>query len=82
MPNANASVQQLNGLLAEARNSLKKADAILDDAKAISGNAKTATADLGSLRAQVEASLRNVDALILEVNRKWPFARDTEVKLP
>jgi phospholipid/cholesterol/gamma-HCH transport system substrate-binding protein len=34
------------------------------------------------LRAQVEASLRNVDALILEVNRKWPFARDTEVKLP
>ena len=82
MPHANASVQQLNALLAEARTSLKKADAILDDAKAISGNAKTATADLGSLRAQVEASLRNVDALILEVNRKWPFARNTEVKLP
>lgn len=82
MPHANASVQQLNALLAEARTSLKKADAILDDAKTISGNAKAATADLGSLRAQVEASLRNVDALILEVNRKWPFARDTEVKLP
>jgi phospholipid/cholesterol/gamma-HCH transport system substrate-binding protein len=82
MPNANATVQQLNALLGDARTSLKKADAILDDAKAISGNAKTATADLGTLRAQVEASLRNVDALILEVNRKWPFARDTEVKLP
>ncbi len=82
MPHANAGVQQLNGLLADARASLKKADGILDDAKAISGNAKAATADLGSLRAQVEASLRNVDALILEVNRKWPFARDTEVKLP
>jgi len=82
MPNANATVQQLNALLGDARTSLKKADGILDDAKAISGNAKSATADLGSLRAQVEASLRNVDALILEVNRKWPFARDTEVKLP
>jgi phospholipid/cholesterol/gamma-HCH transport system substrate-binding protein len=82
MPNANATVQQLNALLGDARNSLKKADGILDDAKAISGNAKSATADLGTLRAQVEASLRNVDALILEVNRKWPFARDTEVKLP
>ena len=82
MPHANASVQQLNALLGDARASLKKADAILDDAKTISGNAKTATADLGTLRAQVEASLRNVEALILEVNRKWPFARDTEVKLP
>jgi phospholipid/cholesterol/gamma-HCH transport system substrate-binding protein len=82
MPHANASVQQLNALLGDARASLKKADAILDDAKTISGNAKTATADLGTLRAQVEASLRNVDTLILEVNRKWPFARDTEVKLP
>jgi len=82
MPHANASVQQLNALLADARASLKKADAVLDDAKTISGNAKTATADLGALRAQVEGSLRNVDALILEVNRKWPFARDTEVKLP
>ncbi|HKX42410.1 MAG TPA: mammalian cell entry protein, partial [Burkholderiaceae bacterium] len=83
MPHANASVQQLNALLADARASLKKADGILDDAKTISGNAKTATADLGTLRAQVEASLRNVDALILEVNRKWPFARESsEVKLP
>lgn len=82
MPHANASVQQLNALLGDARASLKKADAILDDAKTISGNAKSATADLGTLRAQVEASLRNVDALIIEVNRKWPFARDTEVKLP
>ena len=55
---------------------------LLDDAKAISGNTKAATADLGALRAQVESSLRNVDALIVDVNRKWPFKRDTEVKLP
>jgi phospholipid/cholesterol/gamma-HCH transport system substrate-binding protein len=82
MTDARATVQQLNGLLGDARASLKKVDAVLDDAKAISGSAKGASADLGALRAQVEASLRNVDALIVEVNRKWPFRRDTEVRLP
>ena len=41
-----------------------------------------ATVDLGALRTEVEASLRKVEALVNEVNRKWPFARDTEIKLP
>ena len=45
-------------------------------------NAKAATTDLAALRAEVEASLRKVTALIEEVNRKWPFERDTKVKLP
>jgi phospholipid/cholesterol/gamma-HCH transport system substrate-binding protein len=34
------------------------------------------------LRAEVEGSLRKVDHLVNEINRKWPFARDTELKLP
>ncbi len=73
---------QLNGLLGEARSSLKKVDALLNEAQGIAGNAREATTDLGSLRAEVEASLRKVEHLINEVNRKWPFARDTEIKLP
>ncbi len=36
---------------------------------------------LGALRAEVEASLRKVEQLVNEVNRLWPFARDTELKL-
>ena len=40
------------------------------------------TTDLGALRSDVDASLRKVDALINDLNRKWPFARDTEIKLP
>ena len=32
--------------------------------------------------ARAEASLRKVENLVNEVNRKWPLARDTEVKLP
>jgi phospholipid/cholesterol/gamma-HCH transport system substrate-binding protein len=76
------AVQQANVILADVSASLRKLDTILADAQAITTNAKTATADLGTLRAEVEASLRKVSALIDEINRKWPFARDTKVKLP
>jgi phospholipid/cholesterol/gamma-HCH transport system substrate-binding protein len=30
----------------------------------------------------VDASLRKVEHLVNEINRKWPFKRDTELKLP
>ena len=82
LPETRATVVQLNAMLGEARASLKKVDGILQDAQAISANAKDASADLGALRADVEASLRKVDGLVNEINRKWPFARDTQIKLP
>jgi phospholipid/cholesterol/gamma-HCH transport system substrate-binding protein len=82
MKDAQATVLQLNGLLGDARNSLKKVDALLVEAQGIATNTREATNDLGSLRAEVEASLRKVEQLVNEVNRKWPFARDTEIKLP
>lgn len=82
MPEARAAVVQLNALLGDARASLKKVDAVLLDAQAISGNVRNATDDLGALRSEVDANLRKIDSLINEVNRKWPFARDTEIKLP
>jgi len=80
---------QANTLLAEARERLKTVDTILANAQAASAGAKTATAnvaaattDLAALRAEVEAAVRKVAHLIDEINRKWPFERDTEVKLP
>ncbi|MFC5520114.1 MlaD family protein [Polaromonas jejuensis] len=82
MPETRATVVQLNAMLGEARTSLKKVDAILVDAQAITSNAKDATADLGALRAEVDTSLRKVEGLVNEINRKWPFARDAEMKLP
>ena len=77
-----ATVVQLNGLLGDARTSLKKVDAVLVEAQAIGANVKDGSNDLGVLRGEVESSLRKVDGLINEINRKWPFARDAEVKLP
>jgi phospholipid/cholesterol/gamma-HCH transport system substrate-binding protein len=82
MPEVRDTVVQLKALLGDTRASLKKVDAILDDAQAIAGSAKAATTDLAALRVDVEANLRKIEHLVNEVNRKWPFARDAELKLP
>jgi phospholipid/cholesterol/gamma-HCH transport system substrate-binding protein len=82
VPESRATVVQLNALLGDARNTLKKVDGVLQEAQAIATNARVATTDLDQLRAEVETSLRKVDRLVDEVNRKWPFKRDAEVKLP
>lgn len=76
------AVAQANTMLSEVRDRLKAVDAILADVQVTSGNVKAATGDLGALRAEVEASLRKVTSLIEEINRKWPFERDTKIKLP
>jgi phospholipid/cholesterol/gamma-HCH transport system substrate-binding protein len=76
------AVEQLNALLASVRDSLKRADAILADAQATSGQAKAASADLAALRAEVDSSVRKISGLIDEINRKWPFERKSEIRLP
>ncbi|MEO7106704.1 MAG: MlaD family protein [Rhodoferax sp.] len=82
LPETRATIVQLNALLGDARESIKKVDTVLQDAQAISANARGATADLGVLRADVETSLRKIDGLVNEINRKWPFARNTDIQLP
>lgn len=82
MKDAHATIVQLNELLSETRASLKKVDAVLAEAQGIGANVRGATGDLGNLRGEVEANLRKIEGMINELNRKWPLARDTEVKLP
>jgi phospholipid/cholesterol/gamma-HCH transport system substrate-binding protein len=82
MDDAQASIQQLHGLLSDARTTLQKVDGVLAEAQAVGANARGATADLGRLRGEVDASLRKVNRLVDEINRKWPFKQDTEIKLP
>ena len=82
MDETQKAVVQLNSILGDARESLRKADAVLADVQKIGANASTATQGLGALRSEVDASLRKVNSLIDEVNRKWPFKRDLELKLP
>jgi phospholipid/cholesterol/gamma-HCH transport system substrate-binding protein len=96
MDETQASVAQLSALLQEARGSLKKVDALLaeaqgvavevkgvaSEARGVATNARLATTDLALLRGEVDASLRKINSMVDEINRKWPFARDREIKLP
>jgi phospholipid/cholesterol/gamma-HCH transport system substrate-binding protein len=82
LPEVRQTIVQLRGLLDETSASLKKVDGILADAQAIAGNAKVATDDLGALRTEVDTSLRKIEGMVNELNRKWPFAREVEIKLP
>lgn len=84
--------RQAQGVLAEVQttvqsvqHSLKKVDAILADGQVIAGNTKEASADLVALRSEVEASLRKLQGMVNDIQRKWPFgpsAKDAEVNLP
>lgn len=82
MDESQAAITQVNGLLSDVRTSIKSVDVVLAQAQVIGSNAEVASADLGVLREQVETSLRKVEHLVNEINRKWPLSRDTELKLP
>jgi phospholipid/cholesterol/gamma-HCH transport system substrate-binding protein len=82
MKETRATVAQLNQLLGETRASLKKVDAVLVEAQGIGANVRGATTDLSRLRADVDANLNRIEGMINELNRKWPFAHETEVKVP
>jgi phospholipid/cholesterol/gamma-HCH transport system substrate-binding protein len=79
---ARTAVRALQPLLAEVRGSLQRVDALLQDAQAVAANARLATTDLGALRAEVDASLRKVEQLVNELERRWPFKREPEIRLP
>ncbi len=81
LPQGKATLAELGALLADTRAALKRVDAVLAEAQAVAGNVRSATTDLGALRSEVDATVRKVEQLVDEVNRKWPFARDTELKL-
>jgi phospholipid/cholesterol/gamma-HCH transport system substrate-binding protein len=82
MDETQAAVVQLHVVLDDASKTLKKVDAVLVEAQAVGKNARVATDDLGALRAEVDASLQKVTRLVDEINRKWPFAKKSELKLP
>jgi len=76
------SLAQVRLMLNDAQSSLKKADALMANAVEISANVKEGTQDIAKLRAEIDDAVRKANALVNEINKKWPFARDPEVKLP
>jgi len=77
-----ASLAQVRLMLNDAQSSLKKADAVMVNTVEISANIKDGTQDIAQLRTEIDDAVRKANDLINEINRKWPFAREPEVKLP
>jgi phospholipid/cholesterol/gamma-HCH transport system substrate-binding protein len=79
---ARATVAQVQDILKDVRGSMQRVDAVLKEAQGAAGNVRAATEDLGTLRGEVEANLRKVEDMINDLNRKFPFAKEREIKLP
>lgn len=79
---AQQMLREARALLTDLRASLKRVDGVLDEVHGVARNARTASVDLDGLRAEVELTLRRVDAMLLDLQRRWPFAREPEVRLP
>jgi phospholipid/cholesterol/gamma-HCH transport system substrate-binding protein len=82
MPQVKATMEQLNGLLADTRKSMAKVDAVLADMQVVGSNAREASTDLGALRAEVESNLLRLESVLNDLQRKWPFSHKPELKLP
>ncbi|HEY0663507.1 MAG TPA: MlaD family protein [Thiobacillaceae bacterium] len=76
------TAQQVQLMLNDAQSSLKKMDALMANAVEISADVKEGTQDIAKLRAEIDDAVRKANALVNELNKKWPFAREPEVKLP
>ena len=76
------SLAQVKLMLVDAQSSLKKADALMTNAVAISADVKAGTQDIVTLRAEIDAAVRKSNTLINNINNILPFAREPEVKLP
>jgi phospholipid/cholesterol/gamma-HCH transport system substrate-binding protein len=74
--------EQVRKMLNDAQSSLKKADALMANAVEISADVKEGTQDIAKLRAEIDDTVRKANELVNEINKKWPFAHEPEVKLP
>ncbi len=89
LQDARASLKKVDAVLVEAQAATVEykgvavqAQAVASEARGTVANVRNATTDLGVLRNEVDASLRKINSMVDEINRKWPFARDREIKLP
>ena len=83
------SLKKVDALLVEAEKAAVEykgvavqAQGVASEARALVSNVRNATTDLGILRSDVDASLRKINSMVDEINRKWPFSKEREIKLP
>lgn len=61
---------------------LEKMNATLDNVSQISSNAADSTKDLKTLRSEIDATVQAIGKLVNEIDKKIPFKKEPEIKLP
>lgn len=83
MAGTQQSVAELNAALQQVRALLRQSEAAMRNLRAVSEDVRAATPDLAGVRAQIETDLDRVNALLTELQQKWPFAaKSQEIPLP
>jgi phospholipid/cholesterol/gamma-HCH transport system substrate-binding protein len=77
-----AVLAEAQGVAVEVKGVAVQAQGVASEARGVASNVRVATTDLSLLRAEVDTSLRRINSLVEEINRKWPFKRESEIKLP
>ncbi|AGX86661.1 MlaD family protein [Candidatus Symbiobacter mobilis] len=76
------TLQAFQATLQDARSTLAKVDAVLEHAQAIGKDVRGVSTDLGTLRSDVESSVRKLGQLADDLQRVWPLAQDPALTLP
>lgn len=61
---------------------LEKMNATLDNVSKLSSNAADSTKDLKTLRSEIDATVQAIGKLVNEIDKKIPFKKEPEIKLP
>lgn len=69
-------------LLIDLVGKLAKLDKFVDHINNISANADESTKELKVLRYDIDETVNSINSLVNELNRKIPFKKDPEIKLP
>jgi phospholipid/cholesterol/gamma-HCH transport system substrate-binding protein len=89
LTDARTSLKKVDAVLIEAqavavevKGVAVQSQGVASEARGVAANVRIATTDLNLLRGEVDASLRKINGMVDDINRKWPFAKDREIKLP
>jgi len=73
---------QVNKVLKDTQLKLDKLSVSLDNVNKITGDIADSTTNIKRLRSDLDSTVGNVNELVTEINRKIPFRKQPEIKLP
>jgi len=78
----NGAIPLIRKILKDLLVKLEKINAAVDNVVKISGDTADSTKDLKLLRAEIDATVNSIGNLVNELDKKMPFKKEPEIKLP